>query len=55
VAVRHCLEADGTSFDNVVMVRIHAANARFHYVINRVYARNFPDPGPSPWLRAFVV
>lgn len=51
VAVRHCLEAAGTSFDNVVMVRIYAANAGFYTAINRVYARHFPDNFPS---RTFV-
>jgi 2-iminobutanoate/2-iminopropanoate deaminase len=34
VAVRHCLEAGGTSFENVVMVRIYATNAGFYNVIN---------------------
>jgi 2-iminobutanoate/2-iminopropanoate deaminase len=51
VAVRHCLEAAGTTLENVVMVRIYAANAGFYAAINRVYARHFPDNPPS---RTFV-
>jgi hypothetical protein len=49
--VHRCLEAAGTSFENVVIVRIYAANAGFYNVINRVYARHFPDNFPS---RSFV-
>ena len=51
VAVRHCLEAAGTTLENVVMVRIYAANAGFYNAINRVYARHFPENPPS---RTFV-
>jgi 2-iminobutanoate/2-iminopropanoate deaminase len=50
-ALRHCLEAAGTTMENVVMVRIYAANAGFYKAINRVYARHFPDNPPS---RTFV-
>lgn len=50
-AVRLCLEAAGTTFDNVVMVRIYASNVGFYNAINRVYARHFPDNFPS---RSFV-
>ena len=50
-ALRHCLEAAGTSLDNVLMVRIYAANAGFYSAINRVYARHFPENPPS---RTFV-
>ncbi|MER9697076.1 RidA family protein [Mesorhizobium sp. M0146] len=50
-ALRHCLEAAGSSLDNVVMVRIYAANAGFYNAINRVYARHFPENPPS---RTFV-
>jgi 2-iminobutanoate/2-iminopropanoate deaminase len=50
-AARLCLQAAGTSFDNVVMVRVYASNAGFYNVINRVYARHFPDNFPS---RSFV-
>ncbi|TRC92517.1 RidA family protein [Mesorhizobium sp. WSM4303] len=50
-ALRHCLEAAGTSLENVVMVRIYAANAGFYNAINRVYARHFSENPPS---RTFV-
>ncbi len=50
-ALRHCLESAGTSLENVVMVRIYAANAGFYGAINRVYARHFPEAPPS---RTFV-
>jgi len=51
VAVRHCLEAAGTTLENVVMVRIYAANAGFYAAINRVYAKHFPENPPS---RTFI-
>lgn len=51
VALRHCLEAAGTSMENVVMTRIYAANAGFYSEINRVYARHFQADPPS---RTFV-
>ncbi|CAN7648088.1 RidA family protein [Mesorhizobium caraganae] len=50
-AMRHCLEAAGSSLENVLMVRIYAANAGFYNAINRVYARHFPENPPS---RTFV-
>ncbi|WP_095201769.1 RidA family protein [Mesorhizobium carmichaelinearum] len=50
-ALKHCLEAAGTSLDNVVMVRIYAVNSGFYGAINRVYARHFPESPPS---RTFV-
>lgn len=50
-AVQRCLESAGTSLDKVVMVRVYAANAGFYSVINRVYARFFPENPPS---RTFV-
>lgn len=50
-AVRACLEAAGTSLENVVMVRVYAANAGFYNAINRVYLKHFPDNFPS---RTFV-
>lgn len=50
-ALRHCLEAAGSSLENVVMVRIYAANAGFYSAINRVYARHFSENPPS---RTFV-
>ena len=45
------LEAAGSSLDNVLMVRIYAANAGFYSAINRVYSRHFPENPPS---RTFV-
>ncbi|MGX9144346.1 RidA family protein [Mesorhizobium sp. 128a] len=50
-ALRHCLEAAGSSLENVLMVRIYAANAGFYNAINRVYARHFLENPPS---RTFV-
>lgn len=50
-AVRHCLEAAGSSLDDVVMVRIYAANTGFYAAINRVYAKHFTRNFPS---RTFV-
>src|SRR5262245_46315538 len=50
-AVKHCLEAAGSSLENVVMVRVYAANAGFYGAINRVYSRYFPENPPS---RTFV-
>ena len=50
-ALRHCLEAAGSSLESVVMVRIYAANSGFYSAINRVYARHFPENPPS---RTFV-
>lgn len=50
-ATRLCLEAAGATFDDVVMVRIYAANAGFYSAINRVYMRHFPGNFPS---RSFV-
>ncbi|MER8834251.1 RidA family protein [Mesorhizobium sp. M0909] len=42
-ALKHCLEAAGTSLDNVLIVRIYAANSGFYGAINRVYAKHFPQ------------
>jgi reactive intermediate/imine deaminase len=50
-ALQHSLESAGTSLDKVVMVRVYASNAGFYSVINRVYARFFPQNAPS---RTFV-
>ncbi|TPM27548.1 RidA family protein [Mesorhizobium sp. B2-3-5] len=38
-ALKHCLEAAGTSLENVVMM--HAVNSGFYNTMNRVYARCF--------------
>jgi enamine deaminase RidA (YjgF/YER057c/UK114 family) len=50
-ALQHCLESAGSSLDKVVMVRVYASNSGFYGVINRVYARYFPENAPS---RTFV-
>jgi 2-iminobutanoate/2-iminopropanoate deaminase len=50
-ALRTCLEAAGTTMENVVMVRVYAVNSGFYPAINRVYARHFPENPPS---RTFV-
>ena len=50
-ALRACLEAAGTTMENVVMVRIYAANSGFYGAINNVYAKHFPSNPPS---RTFV-
>ncbi|TPM26466.1 RidA family protein [Mesorhizobium sp. B2-3-4] len=50
-ALKHCLEAAGTSLENVVMVRIYAVNSGFYNAINRVYARYF---SVNPPARSFV-
>jgi enamine deaminase RidA (YjgF/YER057c/UK114 family) len=42
-AVEHSLKSAGTSLEKVVMVRIYASNAAYYSVINRVYARFFPE------------
>ena len=49
--LKHCLEAAGTSLDNVVMVRIYAVNSGFYNAINRVYAKYF---SVNPPARSFV-
>jgi reactive intermediate/imine deaminase len=51
IALDHCLKAAGTAPENVLMVRIYAANAGFYAAINRVYARHFAQNPPA---RTFV-
>ncbi|UCI28426.1 Rid family hydrolase [Mesorhizobium sp. B2-8-5] len=50
-ALKHCLEAAGTSLDKVVMVRIYAVNSGLYNAINRIYARYFATNPPA---RSFV-
>lgn len=50
-ALLHCLNAADSTSDKVLMVRIYAANAGFYNVINRVYAKYFPENPPA---RTFV-
>lgn len=51
IALTHCLKAAGASLQDVVMVRIYAANAGYYGAINRVYGRFFAENPPS---RTFV-
>ena len=51
LALKHSLQSAGTTPDNVLMVRIYAANAGFYGAINRVYAKHFPENPPA---RTFV-
>ena len=51
MALRHCLEAAGTTMENVVSVRVYAANAGFYNAINRVYAKHFRREPAEPHLR----
>lgn len=51
VALTHCLKAAGASLDDVLVVRIYAANSGHYAAINRVYARHFADRPPA---RTFV-
>ncbi|MER8976862.1 RidA family protein [Mesorhizobium sp. M0800] len=46
-ALKRCLEAAGTSLDNVVMVRIYAVNSGFYNAINRVDAKYFSVNPPA--------
>ncbi len=50
-AVGACLNAAGASFENVVSVKIYAANAGHYDSINRVYQAHFQAPYPA---RTFV-
>ncbi|MBU0585123.1 MAG: RidA family protein [Alphaproteobacteria bacterium] len=50
-AVKLCLAAAGCSFEDVVTLRIYAANVGHYDAINRVYKKHFPDNFPS---RSFV-
>ncbi|MER8562854.1 Rid family hydrolase [Mesorhizobium sp. M1005] len=45
------MEAPDTSLDNVVMVRVYAANFGFYNAIYRVYAKYF---SVNPPARSFV-
>lgn len=50
-AMKHCLEAAGSTMENVVMTRIYAANAGHYGAINAVYGRFF---SASPPCRTFI-
>ncbi|MGW8482714.1 RidA family protein [Microbacterium sp. NPDC055903] len=50
-ALTACLAAADATLDDVVNVRIYAANSGHYKTINEVYARFFPDIAPT---RVFV-
>lgn len=51
-AVKHALEAAGSSLDKVVKVTIYCANSAWFAKINAIYARHFG--GAAPPARTFV-
>ena len=51
-AVKHALEAAGSSMDKVVKVTIYASNSAWFAKINAIYARYFG--GKAPPARTFV-
>src|SRR2546429_328376 len=51
IAIEHCRKAAGSSLEQVVSVRIYAANAGFFSTINTAYAEFFPKDPPA---RTFV-
>ncbi|MBK1659697.1 RidA family protein [Paracraurococcus ruber] len=51
-AVRHALEAAGSSLEKVVKVTIYCANSAWFAKINAIYARYFA--GEAPPARTFV-
>jgi reactive intermediate/imine deaminase len=50
-ALRHALEAAGSSMEKVVKTTIYASNAAWFRKINAIYARHFPHNPPA---RTFV-
>jgi reactive intermediate/imine deaminase len=50
-AVKHSLEAAGSSMEKVLKATVFIANAAYFPSVNRVYARYFPDKPPA---RTFV-
>ncbi|WP_408871553.1 RidA family protein [Craurococcus roseus] len=52
-ALKHALEAAGSSMEKVVKATVYVSNAAHFAKVNRVYARHFPDKPPpepsSPW------
>ncbi len=50
-ALRHALEAAGSSIDKVCKVTVYASNAAHFRTINEVYARTFAQAAPA---RTFV-
>lgn len=61
-ALRHCLEAAGSSLEKVLSTRVYASNAGCYDLINRVYGEYFASEPPArtfvavgSWPRAFDV
>lgn len=50
-ALKHALEAAGSSMEKVVKATVYVSNAARFAKVNRVYARHFPDRPPA---RTFV-
>ena len=50
-ALKHALEAAGSSMDKVVKTTVYSTNSAHFKRINEVYARHFSDPFPA---RTFV-
>ncbi|MBL6454557.1 RidA family protein [Belnapia sp. T6] len=50
-AVKHALEAAGSSLSKVVKATIYITNAAYFNKVNNIYARDFPDKSPA---RTFV-
>ena len=50
-ALKHALEAAGSSMEKVVKATVYVSNAAHFAKVNRVYARHFPDRPPA---RTFV-
>ena len=50
-AVKHALEAAGSSLEKVVKATVYVSNAAHFSKVNRVYARYFPEKPPGTHLR----
>ena len=50
-ALKHALEAAGSSLEKVVKATVFVSNAAHFAKVNRIYARHFPDKPPA---RTFV-
>lgn len=50
-ALKHALEAAGSSLEKVVKATVYVSNAAHFAKVNRIYARYFPDKPPA---RTFV-
>lgn len=45
--IKACLEAAGSSFDNVLKCNVYCANSAYYDEVNRVYGRFFPKNPPA--------